>query len=529
MLTGLIVSHVRFHAYPFSAPEVQVSIIGVAAVGLALGLILMLLNERARAFGLALLLFFTLDLQFQIVRQLNSLLAESASDVYIMIAVAALAFTAFLTILSLRDNLGTLLSVAFFAQLVAIVALPAKTVQFGDEWVPNRKTPSSTGGIIVHIILDAHIGVEGVPTDIPGGTHLKEELLNLYTERGFQLYGAAYSPYLTTLNALSNALNATASATDLENIGMASGAGRNYRLLRNRYFQRLIDEGRNIHVYQSDYLDYCATAQATIARCYTYPVSSTRAFEHATIPASAKAQLMLRAYFSLSGVLNPLYRWFPLRPGYFGLYVPDVFDELRRDLLKAEAGDVFFAHMLLPHGPYSWDERCRLRPDVDTWTHRHSNREDPEIVETPAYRSRAYRDYFAQTHCVVKQLDAIFGALEKNDVFDQSTIVVHGDHGSGITIKDPTAIGRHLATERDYVDAFSTLFAIRSPGLEPRYVTTMRPLPALFSELVFHEQSTLDSETLYLNVDPNAVSHQLVRDRMPAIAPPTTRPAKNGG
>lgn len=60
---------------------------------------------------------------------------------------------------------------------------------------------------IIHIILDEHIGLEGIPTDIPQGKILKEQLVHFYRHYGFHLFGGAFSHYFDTTESISNMLN----------------------------------------------------------------------------------------------------------------------------------------------------------------------------------------------------------------------------------------------------------------------------------------------------------------------------------
>src|SRR3546814_16388596 len=47
--------------------------------------------------------------------------------------------------------------------------------------------------------------------------------------------------------------------------------------------------------------------------------------------------------------------------------------------------------------------------------------------------------------------------------------MIHGDHGSKIAVTEASESNSSRLAEADYVDAFSTLFAVRAAGIEPGY------------------------------------------------------------
>ena len=60
---------------------------------------------------------------------------------------------------------------------------------------------------IIHLILDEHIGLEGIPTDIPEGRTVKNQLLEFYRKYGFMTFGGAYSHYFLTIDSIPHLLN----------------------------------------------------------------------------------------------------------------------------------------------------------------------------------------------------------------------------------------------------------------------------------------------------------------------------------
>jgi hypothetical protein len=63
-------------------------------------------------------------------------------------------------------------------------------------------------------------------------------------------------------------------------------------------------------------------------------------------------------------------------------------------------------------------------------------------------------------------------------------IIVHGDHGSRITIESPTAPNSDRLSAADLVDGFSTLFAVKRPGQPARYDRRLLPLDRLAARIL---------------------------------------------
>ena len=58
--------------------------------------------------------------------------------------------------------------------------------------------------------------------------------------------------------------------------------------------------------------------------------------------------------------------------------------------------------------------------------------------------------------------------MRAQGIFDQSIILLHGDHGSTIFERDPSIVNEPKLTSNDLLDAYSTLFAVKMPNGEFR-------------------------------------------------------------
>jgi hypothetical protein len=99
-------------------------------------------------------------------------------------------------------------------------------------------------------------------------------------------------------------------------------------------------------------------------------------------------------------------------------------------------------------------------------------------------------------------LDELFDRMRAAGVYDDSIILLHGDHGSRIVMTEPTAENHHALTEQELVDAFSTLFAMKVPGKPGGYDKSPRPLEQLFAEFVF-EAGLIPTKIIPKNSEPH--------------------------
>ena len=101
-------------------------------------------------------------------------------------------------------------------------------------------------------------------------------------------------------------------------------------------------------------------------------------------------------------------------------------------------------------------------------------------MNVPEGRASRYRSYFRQVACALRQIDRLIEAIPPGLRHD-AIIIIQGDHGSRITLVDPTTVANASPARSDYLDAFSTMFAVRSPSIEPAYDSRRRRSPASFA------------------------------------------------
>ena len=85
-----------------------------------------------------------------------------------------------------------------------------------------------------------------------------------------------------------------------------------------------------------------------------------------------------------------------------------------------------------------------------------------ELGNTSSSRKSNYEGYFDQLNCVYIKLGQLFERLQRIEKFNDTVIVLHGDHGSRIVTIEPLVENKLLLTKQDVLDGFSTLLAVKS-------------------------------------------------------------------
>lgn len=343
-------------------------------------------------------------------------------------------------------------------------------------WLTETKTAGKGPPVqtdrpaIVHVLLDEHVGIEGFHKT-ESGVQTSAKLREFYLANNFHVYGKAYSQHLDTVNAIPHILNfGTKAADTASRKGAVVG--------RTAYFDRLVDSGYDLAIYQSDYADFCDGYSD--ARCITYAHGSLQPLLEQPMTVPERTTLIMAKFIGMSQGVGELGRRVPLldqMAAHFGLRGPTslirlqatgtvpalrVFDGMAADLENARGGQAYFSHALFPHYPYTVTADCSPKPMSD-W--KRSKEPIPFIERTNAYDEQAL--------CAARQIEKLLAALERSPARDNFVMIVHGDHGSRLTSLNPTYERRGTFKNADLVAGFSTLFAVRVPGERGAYSDTM--------------------------------------------------------
>ncbi len=388
----------------------------------------------------------------------------------------------------LRAHLPLLTSVVFGVILLSSILLPVRGPDAADFRRDETRPRRGELKPWVHLVLDELIGVAGIPGELdPGGIHASR-LRRFFVDRGFTVFGKAYSASWFTRASLGSVVG-------------FSMDHRSFPISRrhvgeSEYFGEMVSRGYRIHVLQSDHLDFCRTEKGVpiggVQGCSTYGSNTLHPIASLAIDSLEKSKLILGAYSRLSASVSwvrrhyetcrnrlaghgvHLCRWRAV-PLLSPLASMEVLDRLIEEIPRIRAGEMYFAHVMLPHYPYAYDSKCTLRPYPYSWL---ANVGDGGN-DAAAWALR-YRYYFEQVECVLSRLEELFARMEANDRFNDVNIIVHGDHGSRIIRTGPgkwryNSVARH-----------STMFAFRQAGTEGAgvYRNDRAPINLLLPEVL---------------------------------------------
>jgi hypothetical protein len=472
ILVTPFISFASYNGYSYTATEFWICVTGLVGIGLLCSAVMALGGTWLRVLGTAGLITLFIDLQFEVLEEQPWLRVPAFG-----IGVLALCWLA-------RQHLSRIITPVFATMLVCTVALHLLGGATSSSPARTHAAVKPAGNndlaTIVHIILDEHIGIEGIPPDVQHGRETKALLKSFFRSYGFRLFGHAYSRYDGTRDSIPNMLNYTSQPL---NRAWVKG-DRHVTMEANRYFEDKHRIGYEIRAFQVVTVDVCAPTMHIVASCYTDDYSGIKALENTEFSSGTKAALIYQLYARLSIIDNALRyfnavvrrfaeqngwdwpRWWSGGVGMPSIRAMHTMSVLAEEVAHSRSGQLFFAHVLFPHYPYIYDANCDER-DPSDWEPAHDDL--PLPPNTTQSREQRYALHLEQVQCLYKKLDAMFRRWQEAGVFDHAIIIIHGDHGSRIYLHRPNTSNLEEMLVSDYADAFSTLLAVKAPGYEPGY------------------------------------------------------------
>ena len=397
----------------------------------------------------------------------------------------------------LREHATKILCV-IFVTLIGLTLVPRQSQLASDRQRAALRRPAAANAaapLLIHLLLDEHIGVEGLPPEIPAARALRAELIEFYTSRGFRLFGGAYSQYANTFNSIANLLN-FAVARGQSSVPAARLEEAEWDLKEAAYFQLLQQRGYRLHVYQSSLHGPVPCGRRAAAGLHDVSgqepadaagTAPARRREGAcdcernrhAVESPARREQSLRARSSAARCcaigLAGCRRGAGNRRCSVRCPCPTCSIDSSDDVLRHPRGHAFFAHLLLPHYPYVFDRRCELRPRTSDWLTNRIASTDALVYNTADSRAQKYERYAEQIRCVLTLLD---GLLTSSRAAACSRRHDHRQRRSWLADSRAFPTGTDVAsgvlTDSDYRDTFSTLYAISAPGVSPRLRRRLR-------------------------------------------------------
>ena len=466
LLLSPFVVFIRYQNYPILRAEFVTCFAILAVMGIVLGILMELVGQYSRTLVLSCLTTLLVDIQMHQPERFIILLVTFG---------VSLVLTWFLRNQVVR--FGTIIAAVL---LVSSFILPTGHVTPNNQ-TETRLTPGNPNmPVFLHLILDEHIGVEGIPEQFdPDGYHA-EKLRDFYLDHGFSIFGRAHSRYFNTWNTIPDIMNFDAPEFRFRYCGSDNGK---FFMKKNRYFELMRKRGYQIHVYQSDYLNFCDDASdVDIASCYTYELEAIQSIVDSPISLIGKTRILFGVYSRLSEILA-VFNIPQVRVSTISSM--KALEKLHSDLLQAKPGMMFVAHLMLPHYPYIYRSDCSLRKQPEKWLNARDEKLKPRH-NNESSRSERYPLYLEQISCTSSKLSNLFEDLKQLGKYENMAIVIHGDHGSRLVSVPPdTRKMQESYSKSDFVDAFSTLFAVKWPGTLASYDRRILPIGPLFASFIF--------------------------------------------
>jgi len=357
---------------------------------------------------------------------------------------------------------------------------------------------------------------------IPGAAGMRGELLALYENAGFRVYGSAFTHFPATLESLPNLMNNSVEPNAYRWVRIDKGQN---KLMENRWFRHLKAQGYAIDVLQTHYIDFCADPAAPVSRCETYNLGDIRFLHDLDVGVFDKAQYLLLYSFAVE--YKPMSRVFQLgwhaigkTIALFGLEMPvwnvqalspstlnslSAMDRVADRLETIGPGQAYIAHLMLPHDPFMLEENCEIKTRFRDWADRKSPLWWLLIPSDPARQRFRYQEYFKQVRCLNRRLAGLFEILDRRGLANQATVIIHGDHGSLITSLEPVRRNGAALSSLDIISGYSALFAVKAPGLAPGLDRELSSIQGLFARHVMGLSDFVDHNDIFLKPDSGVI------------------------
>jgi hypothetical protein len=446
------------HAYPVLSPEIGLIALGTVLIACTLALLLRYTGPGVGNLVISLLVTVAFMIHFNL----------------LFVGLAAVLLVAVTLGFILKDRYGELVLIVFAALIVG-------------SWLDSRLDPatrltelqplaSDGNGPVVHILMDGFMAPDGLPKD-EASEALRVEVLSFFQEYGFELHSRAYSHYNSTLDSMTRALNFRNDDANL--FHQATVLREELAFRDNAWFEVLEGTGREIHVYQSESLDFCTVPTIRNLHCNVFPIPNLKTVNRDVNELRLRVEVLMRTLASQSVILTQILRDARILDTWgVSIYDERLLPKLATDL-STRPGDAFFAHVLIPHSPFVYTEDCSIDYEGESrtrWAYVGGGG-----ANDPGSRQLRYRKYIAQSRCALKLLRQLFEDMKSEELFDQATVIVHGDHGSSAYVYGPYVQNMNRVTQRDLLEAFSTLFAVKWPAGQPTIVDEVKSLNLLMA------------------------------------------------
>jgi hypothetical protein len=295
-----------------------------------------------------------------------------------------------------------------------------------SENLTNKKIKKEIEKKVLFIILDEMSGVNSTEGNLQNGTKFKDKLNQFAKYNNLTLYTNAYSLSDNTASSIPAIVNFKDNQKDLlnnrkDNVIKSDAEFYNeYLLKKNLLFAKF----NSISAFQNIHLNFCN--HFNVKKCYQFnPYKNQEYFIN-----GYKFNFLNRflSIWKLQGSISSKLFWRLgrevritdsfLEPEIHKATFQFLLNEIKSDLMS-DKFNLVFAHLLVPHVPYGFNEECfydgKLSLRNNFWS-----------------ESKKKIQHNQERFCVVFYLNEFFSEIKKKVDYDNLEIFILSDHGSRI-------------------------------------------------------------------------------------------------
>ncbi len=274
------------------------------------------------------------------------------------------------------------------------------------------------------LVFDEMSGLNSLASKTKEGNEFNNIARKFYEKYNFEFYSNIYSISGNSVSSLSALLNLSNSENIRNEVTKESpNYFYEYELNKSLFFKKF----KNINIYQNIHIDYCNFEN--IQKCKTY-----NPFTQKKYLKGYKDNFFTKiiSLWKLNGSISSTLIWRSLREiriidsnlepeGHKTSFNNFLFN-LEKDIYSKNY-DLIFAHTLVPHRPYGFNEEC----DYDGSLSLRNNFYTKE---------KNFNQHNIERKCVFYFLDNFLNSLKKKNLLNKINLTILSDHGSRISKDD---------------------------------------------------------------------------------------------
>ncbi len=379
----------------------------------------------------SLIILFGLDNHLSLHRELTNsttFLALKFGGIYYLslLLLITIFFIIFIINHFLKDNGIKIFSIFTLTILVLSLINSNKSIDNIHDFEKEITLNDNRSAVV--LLLDEMSGIGSFESQTEYGKKFDESLKNLAKKNDLILYSKIYSKFKSTLNSIGSFLNFS---MKVDKKNLYETESKNFYYSNSLKKNKLFDNFKSISVYQSIHIDYCN--HNNVMKCKGFNPFKKKSYLDGF--KDNKFTILINAW-KLDGSITALFVWRILRqfelidvtlsPQGEKASFPSLLKNILIDI-KSKKYDLIFAHTLVPHKPYGFNEKCQYDGKKSLGNYNSSL----SIEKHTLYHN-------IDRTCTIKFIDRFLSNL-KNQNTSYNTIYFLSDHGSRNIMTNPNS------------------------------------------------------------------------------------------